>query len=227
LKRFFSPSFAEAVATARTPDHLASLPDAFRSWHSLSQAQCLEITTLLSPYIISSQGDRQLLANGVEGRFPFLDRDVIAFCNSLPPGFKLAGLDEKHILKRVARGVVPDAILDRKKQPYRAPDAVCFVGPHAPDYVRALIAPEALTQVGVFEPRLVSGLMSKLQRAAEQGDVAVSNADNMALVGILSTQLLHNQLIGRQGETVDGTASFAVDIDLTSSPHPSQGFHGH
>ena len=48
--------------------------------------------------------------------------------NALPPSYKLRGLDEKHVLKRVATGLVPDEIIRRPKQPYRAPDAACFVG---------------------------------------------------------------------------------------------------
>ena len=47
----------------------------------------------------------------------------MALANSLPSSFKLKVLDEKHVLKRVARGLVTEEILKRPKQPYRAPDA--------------------------------------------------------------------------------------------------------
>ena len=67
--------------------------------------------TLLSGYLLSSQGDRMLMAHSVEGRFPFLDTDVVELANSLPPSYKLRGLDEKHVLKRAAAGLVPDAII--------------------------------------------------------------------------------------------------------------------
>ena len=69
-----------------------------------------------------------LMAHSVEGRFPFLDPDLVELANSLPPAYKLRGLDEKHVLKRAAAGLVPDEIIRRPKQPYRAPDALSFVG---------------------------------------------------------------------------------------------------
>jgi len=86
---------------------LASLPAAFPTWEALAQDQYLEARTLLSGYLLSSQGDRMLMAHSVEGRFPFLDVDVVELADSLPAAFKLHVLDEKHVLKMVAAGVVP------------------------------------------------------------------------------------------------------------------------
>jgi len=68
-----------------------------------------------------------LMAHSVEGRFPFLDKDVMRLATELPDRFRLWGLDEKHILKRAAIGYVPESIRRRPKQPYRAPDALAFV----------------------------------------------------------------------------------------------------
>ena len=72
----------------------------------------------------SSQGDRMLMAHSVEGRFPFLDPDVVALANSLPPSYKLRVLDEKHVLKRAAAGPgagrgppAPQAALPRARRP--------------------------------------------------------------------------------------------------------------
>ena len=81
-----------------------------------------------------------LMAHSVEGRFPFLDREVVSLAASLPPSYKLRGLDEKHVLKRAARGLVPESILARPKQPYRAPDAASFVA-SPPDYIEEVLDP--------------------------------------------------------------------------------------
>src|SRR6185295_2651420 len=102
---------------------LDSLPRDLPRWSPLAQDQHIEIRTLLHGYLLSSQGDRMLMAHAVEGRFPFLDPQVAALADSLPAAYKLRVLDEKHVLKRAARDLVPEAILRRKKQPYRAPDA--------------------------------------------------------------------------------------------------------
>jgi asparagine synthase (glutamine-hydrolysing) len=155
------------------------------------------VRTLLSGYLLGAQGDRMLLANSVEGRFPFLDADVVAAANALPDEHKLKVLDEKHVLKRAARGLVPAAILARKKQPYRAPDGLCFVGPGAPAWVPELLDAAAVRDVGVFDPAVVAQLWQKCRARAE----AFSNTDNMALVGVLSTQLLHGELLARPPRT--------------------------
>jgi asparagine synthase (glutamine-hydrolysing) len=196
LQRLFAPDFrlraGHIDVVARL---LGSLPAEFGGWSHLAQDQYLEARTLLSGYLLSSQGDRMLMAHSVEGRFPFLDTEVVALANSLPPSYKLRVLDEKHVLKRAAAGLVPDEVLRRSKQPYRAPDALSFVGTGAPEWIGAVLGERPVADAGVFEPRAVERLWRKCQ--ASGGGAQFSNADNMALVGVLSTGLLHEQLVKR------------------------------
>ncbi|MEZ4408032.1 MAG: asparagine synthase (glutamine-hydrolyzing) [Polyangiales bacterium] len=106
LQRYFSADWkgrAESDPRPAPVDALvASLPEDFTRWDPLCQAQYLEMVTLLDPYILASQGDRMLMAHSVEGRFPFLDVNVVEFAGQMPARFKLSGLDEKHVLKRAA-----------------------------------------------------------------------------------------------------------------------------
>ena len=126
------------------------------------------MTTLLAGYILSAQGDRMLMANSVEGRFPFLDRDVVELSNGLPARQKLMGLDEKHILKREFADLLPSSILRRPKQPYRAPDAASFFLDAAPDWVEAATDPASLKAAGIFSPEAVGRLVEKCRR--ERGE---------------------------------------------------------
>lgn len=215
LMRYFSRDWR--ARTAAAPDPVAALraelPANFSRWDPLAQAQYLEMVTLLAPYILSSQGDRMLMGNSVEGRFPFLDADVVDYANALPAKWKLNVLDEKHILKHCARAMLPQQILDRPKQPYRAPDALCFVGPEAPEWVRAVTTPEALTRVGVFDPAAVGALLAKCEARARSAAGAFSNADNMAVVGVLSTQLLAQRLLDAPPCGDDATLPFRTIVD--------------
>ena len=80
---------------------LASLPNAFHRWSPLAQDQHIEVRTLMSGYLLSSQGDRMLMSHSVEGRFPFLDRDVVALAESLPDSVQAAGTGrEAHVETR-------------------------------------------------------------------------------------------------------------------------------
>ncbi|HET7362545.1 MAG TPA: asparagine synthase (glutamine-hydrolyzing) [Burkholderiales bacterium] len=164
------------------------LPAEFGAWHPLSRAQYLETRCLLPGYILSSQGDRVAMAHAVEGRFPFLDHRVVELGAALPSALKLNGLREKYILRRALGRGLPRAIVERPKQPYRAPDSESFLHAGAPRYVEALLSPEAIARTGYFEPRAVRRLVAKCRNPHG----AVSAGDNMAFMAILSTQLLHS-----------------------------------
>lgn len=206
LRRLFAESIRCAVGGRDvTAELLACLPEDLARYQGLAQDQIIERCTLLSGYLLSSQGDRMLMASSVEGRFPFLDREVVALADSLPAEHKLAGLDEKHVLKRAAEGLVPDAIRHRPKQPYRAPDAIAFACPPVPAYVDELLSEAAVASAGVFDPTGVARLWAKAR--AHEGQF--SNTDNMALVGVLSTQLLHHRFVRTPPErgTVEPTTT--------------------
>jgi asparagine synthase (glutamine-hydrolysing) len=182
----------EATARARTPsDIVATMPAEAVDWSPLARDQLLEIETLLTPYILCSQGDRMLMANSIEGRFPFLDSEVMALAHRLPADYKLRVLDEKHVLKRFARDLVPPRIIDRKKQPYRAPNASAFMRGQVPEWVTSVTSARSLREVGLFDHDAVTALVEKLRAAFSRNpDFAPSNADDMAIVAVLSTQIL-------------------------------------
>ena len=131
------------------------------------------------------------MANSVEGRFPFLDHRVIEFANGLPSHHKLRVLEEKHVLKEAVRGFLPERIRTRTKQPYRAPDSQCFFVEGRPlDYVGELLSERRVREGGLFDPMMVQKLCEKCRSGR-----AISFADNMAFVGILSTMLVEEMLV--------------------------------
>jgi asparagine synthase (glutamine-hydrolysing) len=202
VQRLFGRAVREGAASVNVRERLlATLPATFGEWPALAQDQYLEVRTLLSGYLLSSQGDRMLMAHGVEGRFPFLDPGVVEVADALPGSFKLRGLDEKRILKHAAMGVVPDDIVRRTKRPYRAPDAVAFAGAERPAWVDHVLAPSSISDAGVFDTTAVARLWAKCRQEASSG--RLSNADDMALLGVLSTGLLHESHIASKPERVE------------------------
>jgi asparagine synthase (glutamine-hydrolysing) len=191
VKDFYTPEFKERLGGIDVLGELrASLPVRFFGWSSLNQAAYLEMTTLLSPYLLSSQGDRMSMAHGVEGRFPFLDHRLYEFASALPTGSRLRGLREKEILRRWARRILPSRINQRRKQPYRAPDAPSFFGPGAPEWIRERLSPDALRRVGIFAPTAVQGLVRRCNAG-----LATGFRENQAITGVLSTQIWHQQFM--------------------------------
>ncbi len=192
-KAFLSDDVRAQQARGDTYHELATcLPSSFASWSELGRAQYLEASMLLPGYILSSQGDRVAMAHSIEGRFPFLDHRVIEFASRLPASLKMKVLNEKYILKRAATHLVPETVCRRPKQPYRAPDAASFIdvqrGQARAEYVAEALSPESVRRTGLFDPLAVRMLYQKALRGR-----LIGAADNMAFVGILSTQLLARQ----------------------------------
>ncbi len=190
-RRFFADDVARAAAKGYPGARNAiRYPAEFMSWGPLERGQYLESTILLSQYLLSSQGDRMAMAHSVEGRFPFLDHRVVEFCNRLPANLKLRGLTEKYLLKKVGQEWLPREIWQRPKRPYRAPIHRSFFNNTTPDYVHDLLSPESLRAAGFFKPQAVGQLVRKIQQG-----VPVGETDDMALAGIISTQLVHRQFV--------------------------------
>ncbi|HZD09999.1 MAG TPA: asparagine synthase (glutamine-hydrolyzing) [Candidatus Binatia bacterium] len=191
-KRFFSPELQAALPSSGASALTAlKLPGSFRDWHPLARAQHLEIDIFLAEYLLSSQGDRMGMAHSVEGRFPFLDHRVVELANQLPAHYKLRGLTEKYILKRAVRDLLPEEIWRRAKRPYRAPIHRSFFPQGRPlDWVAEILSPACLQEGGFFRPLAVAQLAAKIERFGALGET-----DDMALAGIISTQLVFNQFI--------------------------------
>ena len=189
LKLLFSADFRAQIGNSDAMGEVeAALPPDFSSWPHFVQGEYLEAKYFLPGYLLSSQGDRMAMAHSVEGRYPFLDYRVVEFAAKLPVNLKMKVLNEKYLLKQACKELVPDSILRRRKQPYRAPDGRCFFDDSAPAYVSEMLSPCAIKKNGVFDAQAVSALVNKF-RAGKASSVK----DDMALIGVLSTQLLATQ----------------------------------
>ena len=192
IAQFFSPQLREAVAgfdPYRAVE--ATLPAEIRRWPPMGQDQYVEAHTLMSGYLLCSQGDRMAMANSIEGRFPFLDHRVIEFANKLPPRYKLMGLTEKYLLKRSMKGLLPESVRTRSKQPYRSPDSQSFFNDGKPvGYVAELLSERRVADAGYFDPQAVRKLVEKCRSGR-----AIGFGDNMAFVGILSTMWIDEMFV--------------------------------
>ena len=115
---FFSKEIKATLGAYDPREELkAKLPADFLQWDAIAKAQYLECRLFMSQYLLSSQGDRMSMANGVEARYPYLDHRVVELANRIPPRIKMKGLHEKAALKKCVRTRLPAAILDRPKYP--------------------------------------------------------------------------------------------------------------
>ncbi len=185
-----------------------NLNSKFEGVDLISRAQWLEINLFLSGYLLTSQGDRMAMANSVEGRYPFLDYRVIEYCMKLPPAYKLHGLNEKYLLKKMMQGHLPEEILNRSKQAYRAPIKDAFGKNNIPDYVDEMFSVNRISNAGIFNSKLTSDLFYRLKNQRPMSEI-----DNMAIVAVLSTQLIDYLYVQKKGPVLNEAELVNCDIE--------------
>ncbi|HEX2920160.1 MAG TPA: asparagine synthase (glutamine-hydrolyzing) [Bacteroidales bacterium] len=211
VKKHFSDTLRNDLQAFSPFEHLSrKLPVDFNKWGTLEKAQWLEATIFMSGYLLSSQGDRMAMANSVEGRYPFLDYRIIEYCNSLPSGFKLKGLNEKYLLKQLLKNKIPESILKRVKQPYRAPVSNVFINEKAPDYVQTMLSEEQTVKAGVFDFKSINQVLNRIRKTGSTSEI-----DDMMITSVISTHLLFDQFIENAR---DSTGQEAADIRTVFDP---------
>ncbi|RJP24111.1 MAG: asparagine synthase (glutamine-hydrolyzing) [Deltaproteobacteria bacterium] len=196
IRDFYSRDAANRIREDPESVLLRAMPRGFSELSPIERTQVVEIETLLSAYLLSSQGDRVAMANSVEGRFVFLDHELIEFVSRIEPNRKMTGLREKAILKEIGRGILPTRIIERKKFPYRAPDIESFLNTAAGRQILdEALEPSGLERIGLFDPRKVQELAAKVVAGAKTNG-RVTTSDNLVLMGVLSGQIFHKQFFG-------------------------------
>lgn len=196
IKKHFSENIKQILTDYSVLDEVEKkLPSDFDSWDQLAKSEWLETTIFMSGYLLSSQGDRMAMANSVEGRYPFLDYRVIEFCSSLPADYKMRGLNEKYLLKKLLKNKIPEKILKRPKQAYRAPIKSAFLSKDSPEYLKYILSENYFSKTNVFNYDSVSGLISKIDKSGVSSEI-----DNMVLTSVISTHLIYHQFIENNNE---------------------------
>ncbi len=217
IKAFFAAELQSAVASADVYEEIrASLPAGFGPLDAVAKAQYLETKLFLSNYLLSSQGDRVAMANSVEIRLPFLDYRLIEFMARVPSRWKLLGLNEKYLLKKVLAPLLPESICRRSKQPYRAPIVCGLLSQANRDRVMEVLSPRAIASAGLFDADKVDRLLKKMRTVSDPGEV-----DSMALAGILSSQIIHQQFVEEFCTQAIPLAQLDIVVDRRSGVRPA------
>ncbi len=117
----------------------------------------LDVTTLIVDDPVK-RVDNMTMAWGLEARVPFLDHELVELAASMPPQMKLQS-QGKHVLKKIARGLLPDAVIDRPKAYFPVP-ALKYVRGEFLDFMREILHSETARQRGLFQPAYVEKLLA-------------------------------------------------------------------
>jgi len=184
----------EMLSRASSYDQAENLPldrEWLRRLHPFNASLYLSHRLFLAGHLLAAHGDRASMANSVEGRYPFLDHNVVELCARMPPELKMKGFREKHILRVAFAGRLPPEIASRRKQPFLAPFGVPFLGPEAPPEVAELLSESSIRRKGYFDwPRF----RSIVERLEELGPLDSRGGERQALR--LSREAIERVLLG-------------------------------
>lgn len=210
----------EAGAPFSAIENLVAARTGFGNLSPVEKAQWLEYKTLLPGYLLSTQGERMSLAHGVENRCPFLDPDVFALATSVNLKFD-DGFREKRLLREAFRSRLPERIVDKRKFPYRAPDAAAFAA-HRPEYLDLVLSETELAKLPFLNAKFAQRLANKvLSRPADE----ISTKENQTFLYLLSICLLDRAFVRREGlgEAVLPPLQKVIDLTQAGEAYVSHG----
>ena len=164
-------------------------PPEFSTWHPFCQLQYYEYRIRLQDFIIRDL-DRSSMAYSLEARVPFLDHEVVEFCNTIPPNLKLRRFKEKDILRRAMADRLPEEIAQRRKRGMHAPIGGWLRG-KLPDFVTEVLSEKNLRATGYFNAAVVKSLLVRHRQG--HGDFA------RQIFGVIAVQLWHDLFVKGRG----------------------------
>ncbi len=151
-----------------------------RGRHPVHQRSYIDFKLRIADHLLSDHGDRMTFANSVEGRYPFLDKDLIAFVTRLPPGLLTQDQREKYPLRTIAQPYVAPQILAREK--------FSFVGLGSPDillgrneWLMDLLSSDTIRRQGYLNPDTVA----RLRRTVESDGFKVNQTFDVDLMMVV------------------------------------------
>ncbi len=182
----YSRAVAERFEQIDCLEHPLVDKSRLRGRHALHQRSYLDFKLRLADHLLSDHGDRMVMARSVEARYPFLDREMVDFARRTPPSLKVKGLTEKYLVKRMAEGWIPRAIIEREKFGFRAPGSPMLLRRRY-GWVEDLLSPETVRHYGAFDPGVVSRLVLQYR---QEGFELHPHLDTDLLMVVLTFHLL-------------------------------------
>ena len=159
-RALYSDRLKEKLREFSAVENLCFNKERIRNRHVFHRRSYIDLKLRLSDHLIADHCDRVTYANSVEGRFPFLDIELVEFAKTIPPGIKLKGLNEKYILKQVARKYLPGNVIDRQKFGFVAPGSPSLLREDI-EWINDLLSYERIKKQGYFDPAVVDELKNK------------------------------------------------------------------
>jgi asparagine synthase (glutamine-hydrolysing) len=134
--------------------------------------------------------DKMSMATSLEVRVPFADHDVVSFCMGLPDDRRIMRGRRKEILRRVSRGLLDDATIDKKKRGFFRAASSTWLDTHRDGIVREALLDGRARGRGIFAAGAIETLIAQSRGSGRAGE---------PLLAVLLLELWHRQFIDADG----------------------------
>ena len=195
MKWIFNPEIIQRASYPTPYDYfLSEFPP-----QQLSQLDPFNATKLITynqlvSYIIPCLGDRVEMANSVECRTPFLDRDLIEFASTVDPSYfmDIDRLMEKLLLRTAFADLLPPVVAGTHKYPFLSPNWMSFSQTvQGKQLIREFLSPEQLRATGMFRPEFIRQALRYWQWLPKRAFILI---DTLAGI-VLGMQALHHLFV--------------------------------
>jgi asparagine synthase (glutamine-hydrolysing) len=150
----------------------AQQPDLARHDLSYLTRMCLNDTHVFLPEHNLTYSDKAAMAASIETRPPLADYRIVEKMFTLPPGQRIRGNVQKHLLKKVSERYLPREIVHRPKAPFNAPLRAWMRGPLA-SMVDELLSESSLKARSFYHPPAVRALIEQDRRGIEDHGMVI------------------------------------------------------
>ncbi|WP_255763285.1 asparagine synthase-related protein [Fulvivirga maritima] len=157
----------------------------------LNKRAYIDYKIRLVDHLVSDHGDRMALANSVEARYPFLDKDLIDFSTTLPSELKLNDFTEKYILKTMAKRFMPKQVFEREKFHFIAPGSPYLIQKNI-EYVNDLLSYDTIKRQGFFNPEEIDKLKNTYK---QEGFTINAPYETDLLITVITFGILLEQFV--------------------------------
>jgi asparagine synthase (glutamine-hydrolysing) len=192
--RLYADSLWDRLGDYSAYDDLDIGNERFKRWDSLNQSLYVGYKVMLPGLLLLGKGDRIAMNSSVEARYPLLDEDVINFCASIAPEYKLRGLTDKWLLRQVAARTLPAKIANRPKTMFQASRTDAFFHDDRPPWVDQLLSVESLRKTGWFDAEGITrerALNARYPRITPRRIIM-----DLSLTCVIAAQLWHHIYLG-------------------------------
>ncbi|AMV71108.1 asparagine synthase (glutamine-hydrolyzing) [Desulfuromonas carbonis] len=181
----YAPALAAALDTFESTGNPVLNRERLRGRDPFHQRSYIDFKLRIADHLLADHGDRVAMAHSVEGRYPFLDLDLIELVRGIQPRLMIAQGVEKALLKQTATDIVPPAIVNREKFAFVAPGSDYLLR-HDRQFVLDYLSFERVKRENYFNPETVERLK---EMALEEGFSLNQTFDNDLLMVVLTFSL--------------------------------------